>query len=128
MILHLVSELNSASIDSISKYLPRLLTPEVIFHSTIKARVVRDANLSLSQWDTVGSLILLMNISPTLRKATAKLSGNLSFVIATEIALINADVLVSILSYLRMCSIISSAKVCSWISHWTTLQPLKVVI
>jgi len=34
VILHLVSELKSASIDSISKYLPRLLTPEVIlpFH------------------------------------------------------------------------------------------------
>ena len=31
---------------------------------------------------------------------TRRLSGNLSFVIATEIALINADVLVSLLSYL----------------------------
>ncbi|KAN0114016.1 hypothetical protein V8E52_007165 [Russula decolorans] len=108
----------AASIDSISNYLPGLLpeikvspVPEVIFLSTIKALVVPAANSSLSQWCTVGFLILLTNLSPTLRKAAAKLYGYLSFVIATEIALINAYVLV-----------------CSWISPSTTLQPLTVVI
>lgn len=88
--------------DTISKHLSRLLpeinvspVPEVIFLSTIKALVVPAANLSLSQWGIVGSLILATNVSPTLRKATVKLYGYLSFVIATEIALINAYVLVS---------------------------------
>jgi hypothetical protein len=57
--------------------------------------------LSLSQWGTVGSLLLLTNISPTLRKATVKLYSYMSFVIATEIALINAYVLVSLFSYLH---------------------------
>lgn len=94
-----------ASIDSILKYLPRLLPeikvyplPEVIFLSTIKALVIPAANLSLSQWGTVGSLILLTNISPTLRKATAKLYGYLSLIVGAEIALINAYVLVGRLS------------------------------
>jgi hypothetical protein len=107
----------AASIDSISKYLPRLLpeikvspVPEVILLSTIKALVVPAANLSLSQWGAVGLLILLTNISPTLRKATVKLYGYLSFVIATEIALINAYVLVSLFSYLHLRLLISSAK------------------
>jgi hypothetical protein len=107
----------AASIDSISKYLPKLLpeikvspVPEVIFLSTIRALVVPAANSSLSQRCTVGSLILLTNLSPTLRKATAKLYGYVSFVIATEIALINAYVLASIFSYLHLCSLISSAK------------------
>ncbi|KAI0276843.1 hypothetical protein BGY98DRAFT_668906 [Russula aff. rugulosa BPL654] len=108
----------ASAIDPISKYLPRLLPeikvsplPEVIFLSTVKALVVPAANLSLSQWGTIGALILLTNISPTLRKATVKLYGYLSFFIASEIALINAYVLV-----------------CSWISPSTTLQPLTVVI
>lgn len=108
----------AASIDSISKYLLNLLpeikvspVPEVIFLSTIKALVVPVANSSPSQWGTIGLLILLTNLSPTLRKATVKLYGYLSFVIATEIALINAYVLV-----------------CSWISPSTTLQPVTVVI
>lgn len=121
--------------DTISKYLSRLLpeinvspVPEDIFLSTIKALVVPAANLSLSQWGIVGSLILATNVSPTLRKATVKLYGYLSFVIATEIALINAYVLVSLLYHLRLCSSIFSAKVCSWISPSTTLQPLTVVI
>jgi hypothetical protein len=94
----------ASAIDPISKYLPRLLPeikvsplPEVIFLSTVKALVVPAANLSLSQWGTIGALILLTNISPTLRKATVKLYGYLSFFIASEIALINAYVLVSIL-------------------------------
>jgi hypothetical protein len=107
----------AASIDSISKYLPRLVpeikvspVPEVIFLSTIKALVVPAANSSLSQWGTLGSLILLTNISPTLRKATVKLYGYLSFVIATEIALINAYVLVSLSSYLHLCSLIFFCK------------------
>jgi len=51
-----------------------------------------------------------MNICPTLRKATVKLYGYLSFLIVTEIALISAYVLVGLLSYLRLCSFISSAK------------------
>ena len=125
----------AASNDTISKYLSRLLpkfkvspVPEVIFLPTIRALVVPAANLSLFQWGIVGSLILLTNVSPTLRKATVKLYGYLSFVIATEIALINAYVLVSLFHYLRLCSLISSAKVCSWISPSTTLQPLTVVI
>ncbi|KAF8474373.1 hypothetical protein DFH94DRAFT_684106 [Russula ochroleuca] len=108
----------AASVDSILKYLPRLLPeikvyplPEDIFLSTIKALVVPAASLSLSQWGIVGSLILLTNISPTLRKATAKLYGYLSLIIGAEIALINAYVLV-----------------CSWISPSTTLQPLTVAI
>jgi hypothetical protein len=107
----------AASIDSISNYLPGLLpeikvspVPEVIFLSTIKALVVPAANSSLSQWCTVGFLILLTNLSPTLRKAAAKLYGYLSFVIATEIALINAYVLVSLFSYLHLCLLISSEK------------------
>jgi hypothetical protein len=127
----------SASIDSISKYLPRLLpeievspVPEVIFLSTVKALVVPAANSSLSQWCAVGSLILLTNISPTLRKATVKLYGFLSFVFATEIALINAYVLVSLFSHLHLRSLLEflPQKVCSWISPSTTLQPLTVVI
>lgn len=125
----------AASIDRISEYLPRLLPeikvsplPEVIFLSTVKALVVPAANLSLSQWCTIGSLILLTNISPTLRKATVKLYGYLSFVIATEIALINVYVLVSLFSYLHLLSLIFPQKVCSWISPSTTLQPLTVVI
>lgn len=98
-----VQVMAAASIDSISNYyLPRLLPeiklnplPEVIFLSTIKALVI-PANLSLSQWCTVGSIILLTNIvSPSLCKGTVKLYGYLSFIIATEIALINAYVLVS---------------------------------
>jgi hypothetical protein len=100
-------------IDSVSKYLPRLLpeiklspVPEDIFLCTIKALVVSSANLSLPQWAIIGSLFLLTNISPTLRKATVKLYGYLSFVIATEIALINAYVLVSLFSYLHLCSLI----------------------
>ncbi|KAH9998724.1 hypothetical protein BJV77DRAFT_709500 [Russula vinacea] len=108
----------AASIDSILKYLPRLLPeikvyplPEVIFLSTIKALVIPAANLSLSQWGTVGSLILLTNISPTFRKTTAKLYGYLSLIVGAEIALINAYVLV-----------------CSWISPSTTLQPLTVAV
>jgi hypothetical protein len=107
----------AVSIDLISKYLSRLLpeikvcpVPEVIFLSTIKALVVPAANASLSQWCTVGSLILLTNLSPTLRKVTVKLYGYLSFVIATEISLINAYVLVSLFSYLHLCSLIYSAK------------------
>jgi hypothetical protein len=108
----------AASIDSISKYLPRLLpeikvspVPEVIFLSTIKALVVPVANSSPSQWGIVGSLILLTSLSPTLRKATIEFYGYLSFVIATEIALINAYVLVSLFPYLHLCSaLISSAK------------------
>jgi hypothetical protein len=125
----------AASVDSILKYLPRLLPeikvyplPEDIFLSTIKALVVPAASLSLSQWGIVGSLILLTNISPTLRKATAKLYGYLSLIIGAEIALINAYVLVSILSFLHLGSLTPSPKVCSWISPSTTLQPLTVAI
>ena len=100
-----------------ASYVPRLLpeikvspVPEVIFLSTIKALVVPAANLSPSQWGTVGLFILLTNISPTLRKATVKLYGYLTFVIATEIALINAYVLVSLFSHPHLSSLISSAK------------------
>ena len=126
----------AASIDSISNYLSRLLpeikvspVPEVIFLSTIKALVVPAANSSLSQWCTIGLLILLTNLSPTLRKAAVKLFGYLSFVIATEIALINAYVLVSLYTNLYLYSLIFFLhKVCSWISPSTTLQPLTVVI
>ena len=103
----------AASIDSISNYFPRLLpeikvspVPEVIFLSTIKALVVPAANSSLSQWCTIGSLILLTNLSPTLRKAAVKLYGYLSFVLATEIALINAYVLVSLYPNLYLYSLI----------------------
>jgi len=102
----------AALIDSISN-LPRLLpeievspVPEVIFLSTVRVLVVPAANSSLSQWCAVGSLILLTNISPTLRKATVKLYGLLSFVFATEVALINAYVLVSLFSYLQLCSLL----------------------
>ncbi len=125
----------AASIDSILEYSPRLLPeikvsplPEVIFVSTIKALIIPAYSLSLSQWATVGSLILLTNISPTLRKATVKLYGYLSFIIGTEIALINAYVLVSMPTYTRLRSLIATAKVCSWISPSTKLQPLTVVI
>ena len=125
----------AASFESILKYLPRLLPeiqvsplPEVIFLSTIKALVVPAASLSLNQWGTVCLLILLTNISPTLRKATVKLYGYLSLIIGTEIALINTYVLVSMLSFLHHDSLIPPAKVCSWISPSTTLQPLTVTI
>ena len=107
----------AASIDSISNYLSRLLpeikvspVPEVIFLSTIKALVVPAANSSLSQWCTIGLLILLTNLSPTLRKAAVKFYGYLSFVIATEIALINAYVLVSLYPNLYLYSLISFAQ------------------
>lgn len=122
-----------AAFDPILKYLPRLLPeikvsplPEVIFLSTIKALVTPAAGLSLYQWGTIGSLILLTNVSPTLRKATLKLYGYLSLIIGTEIALINAYVLVGILACLHVGSLIPSPKICSWISPSTTLQPLTV--
>jgi hypothetical protein len=93
----------AASVDSILKYLPRLLPeikvnplPEVVFLFTIKALVVPASGLSLAQWATIGSIILLTNISPTLRKATVKLYGYLSLIIGAEIALINAYVLVGV--------------------------------
>ena len=95
--------------DPILKYLPRLLPeikvsplPEVIFLSTIKALVVPAASLSLSQWGTIGALILLTNVSPTLRNATLKLYGYLSLIIGAEITLINAYVLVGIVAYLHV--------------------------
>lgn len=119
--------------DPILKYLPRLLPeikvsplPEVIFLSTIKALVVPAASLSLSQWGTIGALILLTNVSPTLRKATLNLYGYLSLIVGAEITLINAYVLVGILAYLHLGSLIPSPKGCSWISPSTTLQPLTV--
>ena len=89
--------------DSLLKYLPRLLPeirvppiPEIVFLSTIKALVVPAASLSLSQWGTLGLLILLTNTLPAPRKATAKLYGYLSLIIGAEIAMINAYVLVGI--------------------------------
>ncbi|KAH9003593.1 hypothetical protein EDB86DRAFT_3073366 [Lactarius hatsudake] len=103
---------------SVLQYLPRFLPeikisplPEQIFLSTIKALLVPAMNLSPSQWGAVGTLILLTNFSPTLRKATVQLYGYLSLIIGVEIAFINSYVLL-----------------CSWISPSTTLQPLTVVV
>jgi len=83
-------------------YLPRFLPeikisplPERIFLSTIKALLVPAMDLPLSQWGSIGALILLTNSSPILRKATVQLYGYVSLIIAAELAFINSYVIVS---------------------------------